>query len=218
MSIYAISDIHGRLKELEHLLEAMEYKPEDTLVFLGDYIDRGPSSKDVIDKLIELSTQHQAIYFLKGNHEDMAIISKVDSNMRKFWMSYGGDKTLDSYPNGIPNDHWNFFYKLNKYYETEDSIFIHATLQENIEMNDQDNETLLWGRLDQPVKHKSKKKIYCGHSSQKSGYPLLIGDARCIYCKGWLTAIETENDIVFQVNNAGRFRKYSIEKYATIVS
>jgi len=212
MATFAISDIHGRINELNSLLNYISYSPSDTLVFLGDYIDRGPNSNAVIETLIELSSNKSNAYFLKGNHEEMAVMSKVDSDTRKLWMQCGGEETLRSYPNGIPNHHWSFIYKLKKYFETDDSIFVHAGLEEKIAMDMQTSESLLWSRLSDPIEHVSGKKIYCGHTSQKTGFPLMLGSARCIECYGWLTAIETYSDHVYQVNGSGDLRSFKISE------
>lgn len=213
MATFAISDIHGQLIELESLLNYIDCSPMDTIIFLGDYIDRGPDSRGVIEKLIYLQKNMTNVHFLKGNHEDMAITSKVDSDARKLWMKHGGDATLESYSEGITNDHWRFMYKLKKYIETDDSIFIHAGLDEQLAMNEQTNEKLLWKRLNSPIHHSSGKKIYCGHSKQQSGYPAKLGSARCIECSGWLTAINTETDYIYQVNNVGEKRAFNINDH-----
>jgi len=210
MATFAISDIHGRIDELKNLLSYINYSQSDTLIFLGDYIDRGPNSNAVIEALIELSSNKPNVHFLKGNHEEMAIMSKVDSDTRKLWMKCGGEETLKSYPEGIPNHHWSFIYKFKKYIETDDSIFVHAGLEEKIDMDMQTNESLLWTRLSSPIEHVSGKKIYCGHTSQKTGFPSLLGSARCIECYGWLTAIETDSDHVYQVNGIGDLRDFKI--------
>jgi len=212
MATFAISDIHGRLQELELLLGYIECSSTDTVIFLGDYIDRGPDSNKVIERLIEIESAMPNTSFLKGNHEEMAISSKTDSDVRKLWMKYGGDKTLESYPDGIPREHWSFMYRLEKFVETDDSIFVHAGLDENLAMEEQDNEVLIWKRLNSPLHHYSNKKIYCGHSKQRSGLPALFGSARCIDCSGWLTAIDVDTDRVYQINNVGNRRDFVINE------
>ena len=113
MSTYAIGDIHGCRKELSTLLETLYIKenlhPEDdTLVFVGDYVDRGPDSKGVIDRLIELS-QIQRCVFLMGNHEDMMlwwlgidhgrqqVSLRERAGIAGIWICNGGSRTLESY-------------------------------------------------------------------------------------------------------------------------
>lgn len=213
MSTFAISDIHGRLTELELLLSLIECNKTDEVVFLGDYIDRGPSSKQVIDKLIHIKESMPRSRFLKGNHEDMALFSRKDTDAHMFWLKYGGDKTLESYNGEIPDSHWDFIERLDLYYETNDSIFVHAGLSNELDLKDQDEETLIWNRLSAPISHTSNKKIFCGHSSQRSGYPILYGSARCIDCSGWLSAINTETDTVYQVNHLADKRIFQINEH-----
>lgn len=210
MATFAISDIHGRIHELERLMTYMGCSKLDTLVFLGDYIDKGPHANAVIQKLIHLAETMPNAHFLKGNHEEMAIRAKVDSDVRAYWLKYGGDKTLESYPNGISREHWCFMYQLKPYLETDEAIFMHASLDEHTPMARQDSETLFWKRLSQPLRHYTGKKIYCGHSSLRSGYPALFGHARCIDSSGWLTAINVDTDHVYQVNAAACQREFNI--------
>jgi serine/threonine protein phosphatase 1 len=210
MSTFAISDVHGRRHELELLMAYIDCSTADTLVFLGDYIDRGPDSRGVIEKLIELETVMPDVHFLRGNHEDMAIAARVDDEVRNFWIKHGGDKTLESYPYGIPIAHWRFIERLNNYIEMDESIFVHACLDGELAMECQQDEVLIWKKLRKPIHHFSGKKIYCGHSMQRSGYPAIKGSARCIECSGWLTAINVDTDHVFQVNAVSCKRNFAI--------
>lgn len=210
MATFAIADIHGRIQELEALLEYLPISSSDSLVFLGDYIDRGPDSRAVIDKLIELQSNHPRNYFLKGNHEEMAISSRGKDHLVKQWMKFGGDRTLQSYQDGIPDSHWEFLENLSVFVETEQAIYIHASLDAGLPMEDQEHDILIWRRLTMPVRHYSGKKIICGHSTRQSGYPILLGDARCIDCADWLTAIDVETDQIYQVNNVNNKRSLSL--------
>jgi serine/threonine protein phosphatase 1 len=217
VSIFAISDIHGRIIELNNLLDFIEFQPTDMIVFLGDYIDRGSNSFEVIERLIEIKRLVPNSYFLMGNHEEMAIASKDDSDIFEYWMKYGGDKTLNSYPEGIPEEHWYFMSQLTPYLETESAIYVHAGLQEELPMDKQPSEKLRWDRLTKEIVHYTNKKIYCGHSSQASGFPSLYGDARCIECVGWLTAINVETDFVYQVNMQSQ-RAFYIQEHSVKTS
>lgn len=211
MNTFAISDIHGRIRELENLFEFIDCSPSDKVIFLGDYIDRGLYSKSVIDKLIELKKIMPNAYILKGNHEDLALSARTDADVKEYWLRYGGDKTLESYNGIIPDTHWEFLQELEKFVETDNAIFIHANLEPHLEMKDQKDETLMWERINSPLEHFSGKKIYCGHTTQISGYPKIQGSAHCIDCAGWLTAINVNTDRVYQVNEQNSRRQFDMQ-------
>ncbi|UCH20529.1 MAG: serine/threonine protein phosphatase [Deltaproteobacteria bacterium] len=171
--IYAIGDIHGRYDKLIALMDKIDADFEsDTIVFLGDYIDRGPNSFEVVDYLVKLKKQYPDIVFLKGNHEDMLenYLSGVD---RMTYLINGGQQTLDSYLSRsrnpqeplIPNEHLAFYSSLLLYYETEHYIFVHAGLKKNVSLENQKLEDLLWirGQFIQ-TKHDFGKLVVFGHT------------------------------------------------------
>jgi len=152
-NIFAIGDIHGCYDRLLVLMRKIDIDFEqDTLVFLGDYIDRGPDTFEVIEYLTDLKKEHQNIIFLKGNHEEL--LEKYISGPDKLtYLVNGGHTTLKSYmkhsyedKNIIPEDHLEFFESLDLFYETEDYIFVHAGLREEIPLYMQKSEDLLWIR------------------------------------------------------------------------
>ncbi|MFW5639542.1 MAG: metallophosphoesterase family protein [Thermodesulfobacteriota bacterium] len=155
-SIYAIGDIHGCLDKLRALMDQVEPEidpAQDTLVFLGDYIDRGPSSFDVVEYLIRLKARFTDVVFLKGNHEEMLelYLNGVD---RTIYLMNGGNQTLENYldhsdenePDPIPVAHRNFLSSLTLFHETEEYIFVHAGLKEKVPLDRQKHEDLLWIR------------------------------------------------------------------------
>ena len=96
--LIAIGDIHGEIDKLNELLKQLAPQKDDTIVFLGDYIDRGLNSKEVIERLITLSEETNCI-FLKGNHEDLLLKmlqTRAEENVLN-WLMSGGVATLDSY-------------------------------------------------------------------------------------------------------------------------
>lgn len=152
--IFAIGDIHGCMDKLGMLIDLLDFADaRDTLVFIGDYIDRGPHSFEVVEYLIRLKKRHQNIVFLKGNHEDMLVkyLSGVD---RFTYLANGGRQTLDSYLKQdrkpktfpIPDSHLEFFKSLVLFFETDQYIFVHAGLKKKIPLNLQNTEDLLWIR------------------------------------------------------------------------
>ncbi len=155
-SLYAIGDIHGCHDKLVRLMEKVlkDYNPaEDTLVFLGDYIDRGPDSFLVTDYLIRLKKHIPGIVFLRGNHEEM-LSQYLTGLERSSYLSNGGRQTLESYMahnSGtgmytVPREHLCFYSSLSLYYESEEYIFVHAGIREKVPLEDQKPEDLLWIR------------------------------------------------------------------------
>lgn len=135
--LLAIGDIHGCYRAFDTLLSLIELSPNDTLVILGDFIGRGPASRQVIDRIISLSATHKVLT-LRGNHESMMLAARENFYQARRWMISGGDATLDSYngPGGvvaqltdIPKDHWSFLHnRLLPYYETDNHIFVHGSV------------------------------------------------------------------------------------------
>jgi serine/threonine protein phosphatase 1 len=152
--IYAIGDIHGSFDRLLALMDKIGI--DDTahrLVFLGDYIDRGPGSFEVVEYLLELQKRHRNTVFLKGNHEEM-LEKYLSGEDRLTYLVNGGQQTLESYMNRsrkpdeplIPPDHLTFYKSLRLYYETEQYIFVHAGLKNKVPLEEQKPEDLLWIR------------------------------------------------------------------------
>jgi serine/threonine protein phosphatase 1 len=152
--IFAIGDIHGCYDQLLMLMKKIpiDFK-RDTLVFMGDYIDRGSQSVEVVDYLIKLKKRVPGIIFLKGNHEDM-LEKYLDGTDRFTYLLNGGQKTLDSYlsksahtgTHPIPPEHREFFKSLRLIYETENYIFVHAGLRPKVSLESQNTEDMLWIR------------------------------------------------------------------------
>ncbi len=151
---FVISDIHGCFDKLVNLVKIIE--PElcnGTLVFLGDYIDRGLDSCEVVDYVLQLKKEYNAV-FLKGNHEKMLLDFLVGIN-QFLYLENGGELTLASYYNKyraregeiiIPQVHLDFYQNLKLYHETEDYLFVHAGVRNGISIEEQSEEDLLWIR------------------------------------------------------------------------
>jgi serine/threonine protein phosphatase 1 len=184
MRVYAIGDLHGRADLLDVMLELIEEddaerRPAQTvLIFLGDYIDRGPSSNEVIDRLTSgLPSQFKPV-FLKGNHEDLLLTFLSDPYSGLIWLRNGGDATLLSYgiapglvnrafsldpsvlketafefQERLPRGHQNFFTALKLFLRVQDYFFVHAGVKPGIPLDRQATDDLLWIRdefLDSP--------------------------------------------------------------------
>jgi len=151
--VFAVGDIHGCYDKLVQLLGRipLDWK-RDRLVFMGDYIDRGPHSYEVVEHLIQLQDLHPDIVFLKGNHEQM-LADYLAGKDRLLYLYNGGQQTLESYlrhgargEHPIPPRHRRFFDELRLLFETEDYIFVHAGLRRDVPPADQGPEDLLWIR------------------------------------------------------------------------
>ncbi len=150
---YLIGDIHGCMDNLENLYGKIRHEiaDNDTLIFLGDYIDRGPMSYEIIEFLIALYGKYNTV-FLKGNHEDMFLKYMSGESEAQNYFENGGIPTLRSYrkntgSSGIPFNHQSFYSNLLLYYEAEDFIAVHAGLNPKINsMEEQEEYDMLWIR------------------------------------------------------------------------
>ncbi len=211
MRRFAIGDIHGCAKALRSLIEAIDPTPKDQLIFLGDYIDRGPDSRDVIDQVIALSNRCNVVT-LRGNHEIMLLGVVLGGLNDQVWLDNGGQSTVASYGGSvdkIPADHLQFFQKLSPFYETSTEIFVHACYVHDVAMHAQRDMTLYWTHLPVPLPepHHSGKRVILGHTPQPDHRILDAGHLVCIdtYCfgGGCLTALEISSGDVIQVNRHG---------------
>jgi len=207
--LFAIGDIHGCYDRLKALVEKIPIDfSRDTLLFIGDYIDRGPHSAEVVDYLIQLKKRVKEVIFLKGNHEDM--LDKFLSGDDRFtYLLNGGQQTLDSYlkktvqPESfpIPPDHVEFFKSLRLYYETEEFIFVHAGLRPRTPLETQSAEDLLWIRDNFiSTKYDFGKRVIFGHTPLKKPLvePNKIGiDTGAVYGNA-LTCVQLPELVFFK--------------------
>jgi serine/threonine protein phosphatase 1 len=188
----AIGDIHGMLDKLELVLTGLlPTLPEDTcLIFVGDYVDRGPNSREVIDRLIRLKVERPGTVFLMGNHERMTIDAH-DGGDIVLWLNNGGEKTLKSYGlkesevDRLPAEHIDFMRSLDLMYEIDGYIFVHAGLKPGVPIHKQNEHDLLWIRepfyLAEPT---WEGKVVFGHTPFPSPFrrPGMIGiDTGAVY-------------------------------------
>lgn len=149
MRYLVVSDIHGAIEKFDNVLKDASYDPEeDQLIMLGDYIDRGPHSKDVVDKVQQLVEEDGAIA-IKGNHDDLFIRSQYDKSTRRIWEMNGAGSTRESYNGDLEKmqRHREWLENhLQLYYETENFIFVHAGLHPKVPLERQQEETMLWTR------------------------------------------------------------------------
>jgi serine/threonine protein phosphatase 1 len=202
--ILAIGDVHGCLQSMNKLLEKLGSYRGYTYIFVGDYIDRGPDSAGVVDRLIRFQQEKNCI-FLRGNHEQMLLDACFNDKL-DMWLMNGGESTLKSYgatydDMNIPDDHIKFYRETQMYFKTEDYFFVHAglspekTIQASIEDKSQWHK-FLWERshlnaFDNPW----EKTVIFGHTPRPHPIrkPNMLGiDTGCVYDSlgyGKLTAV-----------------------------
>ena len=148
--LYIIGDIHGCLGALERLIEKIDWHPDrEGLIFLGDYVDRGVQSKDVIDLIIEMSERSPHVQCLMGNHEDLFLEYLSGGDIDPYLYN-GGGATLKSYRiNGkvsVPDEHLSFLKSLKLFIELDDYYVVHAGMRPGVDIHKQDPKDLLWIR------------------------------------------------------------------------
>jgi len=220
--LYAVGDIHGERTKLEALLGQLPLLPDDRLVFLGDYVDRGPESRGVVERLIALSRERDCV-FLLGNHESMFLDFLGWSGPAYFggdaFLLNGGDRTLASYgyfddreaPFHLPPEHEKFYRELRMFHLEGDYLFVHAGIGQRL-LGETDvhyvlrrmrPEELLWSRSTPDLPHRLNLTLVYGHTpgpdlAVRWNPPFSIGiDTGACY-GGPLTAIRLPDETLFQ--------------------
>jgi serine/threonine protein phosphatase 1 len=214
----AVGDIHGCLTALTTLASFVPFKPDDVVITLGDYVDRGPDSCKVLDWLIGYAKRGRLVP-LVGNHEEMMLKARESQEAFTKWQVCGGTETLRSYSSSgdlagleeVPEAHWAFMEKrTRKYLESEKHFFVHANVLPDRPLEEQPDVMLLWGVFGTRPAHESGKIMVCGHTAQKSGTPKTLGHAICIdtwaYGGGWLTCLDVASGQYWQANQKGETR------------
>lgn len=152
----AISDIHGCAETFRALLEQqVQLSPHDELYLLGDYVDRGPDSKGVLDHILQLKQAGYQVHCLKGNHEEMMYNAAHDPREVEMWLYNGGKETLLSFgldsPDQLPATYLDFIQAMDFYHEVDKFILVHAGLNfTGPETTDREGDGFLW-RLHNPL-------------------------------------------------------------------
>ncbi|MFO0812935.1 MAG: metallophosphoesterase family protein [Gemmatales bacterium] len=225
MRYWAIGDVHGCLTALDTLLSALELKPDDHLIFLGDLIDRGPDSCKVIDRIISLR-KLRPVSVIKGNHEEMLLIARDLPGYAQVWQHYGGKETLQSYgnttgiapgwPDSIPPEHWHFIREdMVDAVEEAGHLCVHGGTDPSLPLEQQPWDQLRWLKWNNPQPHPSGLIVVCGHTHQPSGLPLSAGHHLCIDTwvygpDGWLTALDLTSHDYIQANQRGDVRRGTV--------
>lgn len=212
-----IGDVHGHYDGLMNLLEAIAPGSNDQVYFLGDLIDRGPQSAQVVD-FVRRSPYH----CLLGNHEQMlldVLTGRASSQVRQAWLYSGGYETLTSYKTvTIPHDHIDWMQSLPTYMDLGDVWLVHAGVDPKMPLAEQTSDQLCWVRqefhsMSQP--YFPDKLIIVGHTitftlpgvrpgQLAQGQGWLDIDTGAYHPKsGWLTGLDITNQMVYQVDVYG---------------
>jgi serine/threonine protein phosphatase 1 len=218
----AIGDVHGCSLALAAVLDVIAPGPDDTIVSLGDYVDRGPDSAGVIELMLELGQRARLVPLL-GNHELM-MLSAIEHGAEHthYWLVCGGHETLDSYGGAlasVPSTHVDFLRSLRRFHETSGHIFVHANYDANLALTEQPDYLLFWEHLSyrppvpqgsrghrrrdrwaaesesRPAVHHSGKTVFVGHTPQVSGNVLDLGHVVCIDTACFLGGYLTAIDV-----------------------
>jgi serine/threonine protein phosphatase 1 len=221
--VFAFGDIHGCSSELNVLLEFLRSRYQasraDQFVFIGDYIDRGPDSKGVIDALLAWKEHYPKTVFLRGNHEDMLLgFLGMGGNSGEVYLVNGGTEFFKSYgiePSGplseiaksLPREHLQFFTSLELGVSIGEFLFVHAGINPARALNEQNSHDVMWIRGEfVPVEHKLGKTVVFGHTPFADvmlHMPYKIGiDTGLVYGNN-LSAVELVEGTVFQVDRGG---------------
>ena len=225
--IYAVGDIHGRLDLLRRLLRGIEddcrLRPADwpVTIFIGDYIDRGPHSRDVLDLLLRWREHNEAV-FLRGNHETYLPRFLSDSRLLEEWRQFGGLETLVSYglqpslsPDRheqvrladrlarlLPRKHLHFLESLDPFYSCGDFLFVHAGIRPGVPIHQQAERDMLWIR-EEFLAHEQPFERFIVHGHTPVNAPDLRSNRINIdtgaFATGRLTCIVVEGSGIMQL-------------------
>ena len=206
--LFAVGDIHGCYKHLRCMVKTIQFDPKDQIVFVGDYIDRGPSSRNVVDFLLDFREQFPRSVFLRGNHEEM--FEDYLQGSSKFglgtYLWNGGRENLISYEvepmetveqSNFPESHLSFLFNTKLMFQEGEFLFVHAGIRPGVPLEEQSREDLLWIRDEFfTCEHDMGLTIVFGHTPLRDVFqnlPFCIGiDTGAAY-GGRLTCLELAN-------------------------
>ncbi|MGO7869318.1 metallophosphoesterase family protein [Rhizobium leguminosarum] len=197
---FAIGDIHGCIDPLKRMIDRIEaYASEGIVVFVGDYVDRGPDSKSVLDRIIAGQSDPWRWICLKGNHEDMMVAAYTDSDSRDMWISNGGLETEMSYGGRVLPQHLQWAADRPLMHVDRHRIFVHAGVDPAFPLDRQSQDDLLWMRFvaGEPGEYWGKHLVH-GHTPSMSN-PMTTGnrtniDSACVF-GGKLSCAVFDDDV-----------------------
>jgi len=203
---YVFPDLHGRLDHFRKAIRAAACSSEDTFVFLGDYIDRGPESAQLVKELRDLQEGRPNVICLSGNHEYMMIwgLSQGEEQLQG-WLANGGINTIESYTNGLGEldeeqmaDDALWFDRLPKYHEDKHRVYVHAGVSPIYLLKDQPLEALHWHRYpNTDMSGYAGKHVVHGHTPDRNG-PVTKGnrtalDVGAVWTGRYVVAVFDDN-------------------------
>lgn len=223
--LIAVGDIHGCVDELSVLLDEMvsrwKITDRDRVVFLGDYIDRGPASNLVVERVLEFRRDFPQTLFLRGNHEDMFLsyLGLPGGSMGEMFLPNGGVQTLGSYDvedffslpsilSAVPGTHLSFFQELELCISCGDTLLVHAGINPSLPLDQQNAEELLWIRAEflyEP--HPFPQTVVFGHTPFHDivdDRPFKIGIDTGLVFGNKLTCLNITHGEALQVVRGGR--------------
>jgi serine/threonine protein phosphatase 1 len=216
---FVVGDVHGCVDELERLLDHLAPQRDDVICFLGDYVDRGPDPRGVIERLIRLRGEGPECLFLKGNHEDMflAFMGQPGRHGDAFLWN-GGDATLASYDcqgvsgatvcERLPPEHREFLSTLRTYAYIGTYLCVHAGVRPTQPLAAQSEEDLLWIREDfitQP--HPFPYTVLFGHTPHREvlvDLPYKVGLDTGLVFGNQLSCLEIDAQRIWQIRRGQR--------------
>ena len=217
--VFVVGDIHGCSAELaillKHLSENENLTNDDIVIFLGDYIDRGPDTRGVIDLLVNFQAEYPKTRFLRGNHEDMLMdFFGFGGHLGHAFLYNGGLETIQSYgisvfspPNemmrSLPENHFKFFCGLESIIVIDNFILVHAGLNPYLALDQQTGEDIFWIRepfLESP--HRFEKTVIFGHTPHKEIFdhrPYKLGIDTGLVFGNKLSCFELKSQSIIEV-------------------
>ena len=220
--LFAIGDIHGCADELGAILKAIAPAAGDTVVFVGDYVDRGPASNEVIEIALDLQKSKAEAVFLKGNHEDMMLsFLGLPGRYGESFLFNGGVATLESYGlreadlpeaiHHIPAHHVEFYKHLSVNYLRPPYLFVHAGISPILQLEEQQTEDMLWIRQEFIFNpHSIDATVVFGHTPMRGvmiDLPYKLGIDTGLVYGGKLTCVEFNEGGLYQIDRGSKHVK-----------
>ena len=170
--LLVMGDVHGQFEKMQRVLSLCDFRPEnDRLVFLGDYVDRGPDSRKVVSEVLRLTQMGATALY--GNHEDLMLKALLNRNQGNInpenleqWFANGGETTLDSYRahTDILDEHLAFFADLPRWVEMDGYLLVHAGIRPDRGIAEQSVHDLIWIREDYILIYNGPQTVVTGHT------------------------------------------------------
>ena len=214
---FAIGDMHGCIRTFDALLfNKIQIQKTDSIYCVGDYIDRGKSSKEVIDLILKLNAEGYHVYTLRGNHEQMMLDADSYEEAMDLWLKNGGKATMKSFEidslSDLPDKYLSFLMRTEFYLKKDNYIFVHAGLNFDIENIFEDKDAMLWARDFAPHQPALGNQLLIhGHTPESLKYILnqkgncINIDGGCVYtnsaCFGNLVAFDVNEKKFISISN-----------------